>query len=135
MGGCPTYFQRMTERCTPPQADRLSLIHGAFRLEWLTIAWMTVEAIVAVAAGMTAGSLVVLAFGQNVGLDVDRMKADMQDKAIEGVLDRNLRLAQALHITGTPGFVAGEQVTTGARDLSALQAFVSQARNGNQATK
>jgi hypothetical protein len=41
----PTYFQRMTGRL--PQADRLSLIHTAFRLEWLTIAWMTVEAIVA----------------------------------------------------------------------------------------
>jgi divalent metal cation (Fe/Co/Zn/Cd) transporter len=53
----------MTERSTPSQADRLLLIHRAFRLEWLTIAWMTVEAIVAVAAGVTAGSLVVLAFG------------------------------------------------------------------------
>lgn len=46
-----------------PQADRQSLIREAFRLEWFTIGWMTVEAIVAIAAGVIAGSLVLLAFG------------------------------------------------------------------------
>ena len=47
----------------PPRSDRLPLIHEAFRLEWLTIGWMTVEAVVAIAAGVTAGSLVLVAFG------------------------------------------------------------------------
>jgi len=47
----------------PPQADRLPLIREAFRLEWLTIGWMTVEATVAISAGITAGSLVLVAFG------------------------------------------------------------------------
>jgi divalent metal cation (Fe/Co/Zn/Cd) transporter len=47
----------------PPRADRLPLIREAFRLEWLTIGWMTVEAGVAIWAGVTAGSLVLLAFG------------------------------------------------------------------------
>jgi len=47
----------------PPRSDRLSLIHEAFRLEWLTIGWMAVEAVVAIAAGVTAGSLVLTAFG------------------------------------------------------------------------
>lgn len=46
-----------------PSADRLALIHEAFQLEWLTIGWMTVEAVVAIAAGVTAGSLVLTAFG------------------------------------------------------------------------
>src|ERR1700740_51900 len=59
----------MTECCTPPplilppRVDRLPLIRQAFRLEWATIAWMTGEAAVSIAAGVTAGSLVVLAFG------------------------------------------------------------------------
>src|SRR5437764_15202439 len=48
---------------SPPRADRPPLIHEAFRLEWLTIGWMTVEAVVAIAAGVTAGSLVLTAFG------------------------------------------------------------------------
>ena len=47
----------------PPRVDRLPLIRQAFRLEWATIAWMTVEAGVSIAAGVAAGSLVVLAFG------------------------------------------------------------------------
>jgi divalent metal cation (Fe/Co/Zn/Cd) transporter len=53
----------MTECCASPGVDRLLLIHRAFQLEWLTIAWMTVEAIVAISAGISAGSLVVVAFG------------------------------------------------------------------------
>ena len=59
----------MTECCVPPplilppQAGRLALIREAFRLEWLTIGWMTVEAVVAISAGIMAGSLVLIAFG------------------------------------------------------------------------
>ncbi len=59
----------MAETCAPPslilppQSDRLPLIREAFRLAWLTIGWMTVEAIIAIAAGLTAGSLVLMAFG------------------------------------------------------------------------
>jgi divalent metal cation (Fe/Co/Zn/Cd) transporter len=44
-------------------SGRRPLIHQAFRLEWLTIGWMTVEAIVAIGAGLMAGSLVLTAFG------------------------------------------------------------------------
>ena len=50
-------------RLTSPTADREALILEAFRLEWLTIGWMTVEAVVAIASGVAAGSLVLLAFG------------------------------------------------------------------------
>src|SRR5215467_14606109 len=47
----------------PPRSDRMSFIREAFRLEWFTIGWMTVEAFVAITAGVTAGSLVLLGFG------------------------------------------------------------------------
>ena len=47
----------------PPTPDRAPLIREAFRLEWLTVGWMVIEAAVAVAAGVMAGSLVLLAFG------------------------------------------------------------------------
>lgn len=43
--------------------ERPILIGAAFRLERLTIAWMFVEAAVAIASGIAAGSLVLLAFG------------------------------------------------------------------------
>lgn len=61
------------ECCAPPpfvlptplrqSGERQALIRQAFRLEWLTIGWMTVEAIVAIGAGLMAGSLVLTAFG------------------------------------------------------------------------
>ncbi len=46
-----------------PPGDREALIRDAFKLEWLTIGWMSVEATVALASGLAAGSLVLLAFG------------------------------------------------------------------------
>ena len=52
---------------TAPRAvvnpERPALIREAFRLEWLTIAWMAIETVVAVGSGIAAGSLVLLAFG------------------------------------------------------------------------
>jgi hypothetical protein len=46
-----------------PPGERGALIREAFRLEGLTIGWMSVEAVVAVGSGVTAGSLVLIAFG------------------------------------------------------------------------
>jgi divalent metal cation (Fe/Co/Zn/Cd) transporter len=48
---------------SPSKPDRAALIREAFGLEWLTIGWMTVEAIVAICSGWAAGSLVLIAFG------------------------------------------------------------------------
>jgi divalent metal cation (Fe/Co/Zn/Cd) transporter len=39
------------------------LIQQAFRLEWLTVAWMVIEALVAIGSGVIAGSLTLTAFG------------------------------------------------------------------------
>lgn len=44
-------------------SDRHSLVREAFWLEWATIGWMVIEAGAAIAAGVTAGSLSLLAFG------------------------------------------------------------------------
>lgn len=38
-------------------------LRTGIRVEWLTIAWMTVEAVVSVAAGLAAGSIALIAFG------------------------------------------------------------------------
>ena len=42
---------------------RPQLIRTAFRLEWLTVAWMVVEAAIALASGVMAGSVSLIAFG------------------------------------------------------------------------
>ena len=46
-----------------PLLDRRPLIREAFRLEWLTIGWMVIEAVVAIGSGIVSGSLVLFAFG------------------------------------------------------------------------
>jgi divalent metal cation (Fe/Co/Zn/Cd) transporter len=43
--------------------ERQALVSEALRLEWLTIGWMSVEAIAAVWSGIASGSLTVTAFG------------------------------------------------------------------------
>jgi divalent metal cation (Fe/Co/Zn/Cd) transporter len=43
--------------------NRTGLVRQAFWLEWLTIAWMVIEAIVAVASGLAAHSITLIAFG------------------------------------------------------------------------
>jgi divalent metal cation (Fe/Co/Zn/Cd) transporter len=43
--------------------QRAKLIRQAFRLEWLSVAWMAVEATVAVASGIAARSITLVAFG------------------------------------------------------------------------
>lgn len=44
----------------PSQAD---LVQRAFWLEWLTVAWMVIEAVVAIGSGISANSLSLIAFG------------------------------------------------------------------------
>lgn len=64
------------------------------------------------------------------GLDVERMKSDMQQSDIQALIDRNTDLAQALKITGTPGFVVGDQIFPGATDLETMKKLIRQARAG-----
>jgi len=43
--------------------ERGTLIREAFRLEWFTVAWMSVEAVIAIASGIAARSISLTAFG------------------------------------------------------------------------
>ena len=44
-------------------ADRPSLLRRALRLEYLTVGWNIVEGLVAITAGLTAGSVALIGFG------------------------------------------------------------------------
>src|SRR3546814_11357946 len=74
----------------------------------------------------------VLAVAEDVGLDVERLKSDMKDPEIQAAIDRNLALAEALRITGTPGFVVGKRILRGATDLETLQSLIREARAAPQ---
>ncbi|MFN8757577.1 MAG: DsbA family protein, partial [Tagaea sp.] len=62
------------------------------------------------------------------GLDVARLRRDMEDPRVAALLRRNADLAQALNITGTPGYAIGEALVPGAVDLGTLRALVAEAR-------
>jgi protein-disulfide isomerase len=64
----------------------------------------------------------------DVGLNVDKLKKDMEDDSVGAILKSNLDLAHALNVTGTPGFVIGDQLVPGAINQAALKQLIEQAR-------
>ena len=73
----------------------------------------------------------VLEAATSVGLDLGRLKVDMEDPAIAEAIAGNLALAEALRITGTPGFVIGDIVFRGATDTASILGLIKRARSGS----
>ena len=71
----------------------------------------------------------VMKVASSVGLDVDRLKADMAAPEIDRALKANIKLAEALEIHGTPGFVIGEEIVPGAVSLDTLKQLIDAARH------
>lgn len=71
----------------------------------------------------------VIAVAEKVGLDVDKLKTDMESEDIQRILAENMSVAQSLGINGTPAFIVGEQVIPGAVGYSALVGAVSRVRD------
>jgi protein-disulfide isomerase len=71
---------------------------------------------------------IVMEVARDIGLDTDQLRADMQDPGIEEAIARNLQLADALGITGTPSLVIGDRVVPGVVDLSTLRGLIAGAR-------
>jgi protein-disulfide isomerase len=67
-----------------------------------------------------------------IGLDMDRLNADMADQAIQATIAKNFALAEALRINGTPGFVMGDQILRGATDFETLQGMIRTVREHQQ---
>ncbi len=70
----------------------------------------------------------VLEVAKVAGLDVHRLKIDMQGPDISARLGKNTELAQALGITGTPSFAVGDKVFSAATNFKSLQAMIEEAR-------
>ena len=63
-----------------------------------------------------------------IGLDMERLRRDMEDPAIAAAIAANRALARRLNITGTPAFVIGEAIIPGAVSLEELREAVAKAR-------
>jgi protein-disulfide isomerase len=63
------------------------------------------------------------------GIDVKKLKADMEADEITQIITRNMQLADSLKIQGTPAFIIDETVIPGAVGYDALAAAVKQVRD------
>ena len=82
-------------------------------------------------AGQEGGENSVIELPRQIGLDVDRLAEDMKDPSIEVAIARNLNLASALGIAGTPSFVINDRVVRGAVDRSTFESHIARARRGS----
>jgi len=72
----------------------------------------------------------ILEIAGSVGLDIAQLQKDMDDPKLKTIIDRNMALAQALGVRGTPAFVIGNQFVPGAVDADTLKQLIAGARKG-----
>jgi len=64
----------------------------------------------------------------SVGIDRAQLEKDMEDPKLKQIIERNLSLASALGVRGTPAFVIGKQFVPGAIDAATLKQLIADAR-------
>ncbi len=70
----------------------------------------------------------VLRAARQVGLDMDRLRADMEKREILDQIYETMDLADMMRLRGTPTFIAGHEAEFGRLSLADLKALVAQAR-------
>jgi predicted DsbA family dithiol-disulfide isomerase len=66
---------------------------------------------------------------EKLGLDIEKLKADMKSKDVEDVLGGNMSIAQTLGINGTPAFIIDDKLIPGAVGYETLVGTVEQVRD------
>ena len=65
---------------------------------------------------------------KEVGLDLTRLRKDMDLRGVQGVLDGTKALANKLSISGTPAIIVGSEIVRGAISKDRLKAMIAAAR-------
>src|SRR5216683_4532116 len=96
--------------------DRRAIVQRGRRLEYFTIAWNTLEGLIAIAAGVVAGSIALVGFGVDSFIEVTsgaallwRMSADADVQRRERNEQRALRVV-GLCFVGLAAYVAYESL-------------------------
>jgi protein-disulfide isomerase len=71
-----------------------------------------------------------LAVAKDIGLDINRLKKDMNSPEVDKTLKQDFSLADALGLNGTPSYVIGDTVVIGAIGLQGLKTDINTARCG-----
>jgi protein-disulfide isomerase len=62
-----------------------------------------------------------LAVAKEVGFDMARIQKDMDSDEVKKTIDEDMKLADALGVSGTPSYVVGDQVVVGAVGIDELK--------------
>jgi len=84
------------------------------------------KALMGMKGGVSEASVMQLA--AEVGLDVETLRKDMNDPALDEIFGQNIALAKQLGVSGTPAFVIGGTLVPGAVSGEQLNALIEQAR-------
>ena len=69
-----------------------------------------------------------LAVAKDVGFDMARLEKDMNSDEVKATIEENMKLADALGVSGTPTYVVGDEVVVGAVGLDELRAKIKSER-------
>lgn len=70
----------------------------------------------------------VINIAKQQGLDITRLKKDMDSPQTKAIINRNRQLGQELGFNGTPTFIVGREIIPGAISLDEMTAAVKRAR-------
>lgn len=70
----------------------------------------------------------VLGIARGVGLDIDRLRADMQEPLVQAMIKEVRLVAERLAITGTPAIIIGDELYPGYADVVTMKGMVLKAR-------
>ncbi len=74
-----------------------------------------------------------LAVAKEVGFDMARIAKDMDSPEVKATIDENMKLADALGVSGTPTYVVGDEVVVGAVGLDELKAKLNPGQPADKA--
>jgi protein-disulfide isomerase len=86
------------------------------------------EALLASHADMSKEAILKIAV--SIGLDAKRLERDMANPKWQAVIEKNRALARELGISGTPGFIVGNELVPGWLDLKGLKELIARAGHG-----
>lgn len=72
----------------------------------------------------------IMKIARSVGLDVAKLRTDMEAPEVAEHIETSNRLAQALQFSGTPSFVIGRELVPGMVSVDQMQAIVDATRQG-----
>ena len=69
-----------------------------------------------------------MAVARQIGVDVDKLRHDMESAAVLEQIDQTMRLADHIGLMGTPTYIAGNSVLFGKQSFSDLRGLIARGR-------